>query len=54
LSQLAIATLQNTEKLMNYVEGLFFAILKMQIQRLFAVFGVDISVGADILPASVR
>jgi len=53
-SQLAIATSQIAENLLNYVEALSFAIVKMQIQNIFAVFAPDIILRAEILPASVR
>ena len=52
LSQLAIAISQTAEKLMNYAEASAFAIVAMQIQTLFV--GLDIILGADTLPASLR
>ena len=53
-SQLAIATLQIAENFRSYVEVLLFAIVKMQIQKLFGVFTADITLCSDFLSAWLR
>ena len=53
-SQLAIATFQIAENFPTYVEVLSFAIVKMQIQKLFGVFADDSTLRPDFLPACAR